>query len=454
MSRQRRTTLLVVLASVACLLIVLRLGLNRVVWSRIASSLRDTYGLEIAVDSLSLSLFDGRATARGLQISDSGELVFAAEAVELSASLRDLIGNSFDFESLLVTRPFLHIVVEEGGGTNLARIRGRSVPSSAAPSLVIFQEASIVEGRCRLDDVWSDPKHPAQLSFEGIELRLRELQLSGKPRSSELGDIRLDARLAQTGVPAQISLVGWAPPFGERLTIALHAAITGLDLAQLQPYLTKSTRSALGGDLLHLRGSMRTQDGEIEDGALVAQVVGTDTEYPLRFGGTSSQIVFDENSKLAALFHLPLARLGHLGDVALTSTWGAASDLGSGLVDAGSSLGDGVAKALDGMVRLDPLGALEAAGNGLLGGAQALGEGLATGADRVFGGGADREARGREDAKQAQKFAQHHARLRREMLVAALESAKGSSGARARRIEEELRAENPPSVELAQVPAR
>ena len=449
MKRRNKILLAAGLFGALALVVGLRMSVNRLVWSRLASAAHDTYGVDLTVDDLSLSLLDGRATARGLRIADAGTTVMEAEELELSASVRDLVGGSFDFAKLVLLRPVVHVVVEDGATTNLARILARAEGSDEPPSLVRFQDARIVDGRCVLNDAFTDKKQPTVLTFEDIQVVLTELQVSGEPRSAEVGDFRLDAQLRHGDNPARIAVVGWMPPLGDKLTMALHAAVTGLDLGQLGPYVGSGARSTLGGDVIHIGASMRVEQDDILDGAVAAKVVESGAEYSLRFGGTTSGIVFDENSKLAALFHIPFARLGHLGDVALTSTWGAATDVGAGVLEAGKSLAHGVEGTFDSLVQLDPLGALEAAGGGVVDSAKGLGGGILDGVGRLFGKRESKADETKREAKEQRQFAKVHGECRREMLEAALVSAKGSSSDRRKRIENELQAAQPVGADSA-----
>jgi hypothetical protein len=208
----------------------------------------------------------------------------------------------------------------------------------------------------------------------------------------------------------------------------------------------KKARNALGGDIIHIAATLDTKDNAIEHGAVAATVVASDTKLSLKFGGTLSHLVFDKDSQLSALFALPLGRLGHVGDVALTSTWNAASGVGKGVVGAGGAVVGGVGTAVKDVVTLDPLGALEAAGGGVLAGVGKLGEGIAG----IFGGvfGSD-EKDEKKEKDQQRHFNEVHKKCRRAMLKAALASAKESSGSRKRRIEEEIA--SVPAVEAPKV---
>ena len=103
MQRRRKLILTYVLLGTLGVFVGLRLSLNRIVWSRIAGAIHDTYGIVVAVDKLSISLLDGRATARGLRVTDGEALVLGAEEVQLAASIRDILGGSYEFETLVVT---------------------------------------------------------------------------------------------------------------------------------------------------------------------------------------------------------------------------------------------------------------------------------------------------------------------------------------------------------------
>lgn len=438
MSRRRKIILACVCAGLVVGLVGLRLGASRIVLARITSALRDEYGLEVESGRLSLALISGRARVVDVRITDERAPVLEADAIELSASFIDLLRGRYDFESLVVTRPTLHIVVEKGEKTNFARILHRRQQAAGPAHFVFFQDARIEDGRCLLDDAVTDPEHPVQLAFEEVDVALTEMQVSGARESAEPGDMRLDAFLMQKDDPARISFVGWAPALSNPLTIALHMAITGLDLAHIPQYVKKKTRSALGGDVIHLACTLRAEDNVIEDGALAATVAETKVDLSLRFGGTLSDIVFDEDSKLGALFHLPFARLGHMGDVAVTSTWKAAGDLGQGVVDAGEAVAEGARDTLEGMFRLDPLGALEAAGGGVLEGAKELGDGIVGVFRRLFGGSESPAKEAKKDKREQRRFTVLHEKCRHALLSAALESAKDSSSARRERIAAEL----------------
>ena len=439
---KRRTKIILTCASATLVvaLVVLRLSASRIVWSRIASSLHEVYGLYVESDDTSLALLSGQGTVRGLRILDAGASVLEAEELQISASITDIFRGTYAFNALVAKRPVLHIVVEESETTNLARICARS-PASAGPThFVFFDDARIIDGRVILDDAVTDHEHSALLTFENIDVTIHDLHVAGEPRSSEPGDIRLDALLTQKSDAARIALVAWGPTLSGPFTFAVHGAVTGLDLALLPQYVKRGTRTALGGDRIHLAGTLRAEGGNIVDGAIAAHIVESGADVSLRFGGQMSDIVFDKDSQLAALFYLPFVRLGHVGDVVLTSAWGAAGDVGQGVFDAGGAVVSGAADTVRGMIRFDPFGALQAAGGGVLQGAQSLGQGLVGGVRRLFGGGGSAKEEARADADNQRWFVEWHDQARRAMLAAALASAGDSTSARRNRIGAEIQA--------------
>jgi hypothetical protein len=92
------------------------------------------------------------------------------------------------------------------------------------------------------------------------------------------------------------------------------------------------------------------------------------------------------------------------------------------------------------MIRLDPLGALTAAGAGFVGGVESIGKGLLGGVTRIVGGGDSPTKDGDEAAqRQAQYEALHRLRCRA-MLDAALKSSEKGPAERRKRIEKEIAA--------------
>jgi hypothetical protein len=449
---KRRTKILLWSAvGLAAAVVGARLALNGYVVRKVVRAIEDEYRVLVAIDDLDLEVWNGRAVARRVAIHDQGHAVVTIETVELSAAWKDVIGARYDFKKLVLHKPVLRIEVEEGG-TNLARIVARRPPPRAGPDdVVVFRDLLLAEGEIVFEDTVTDPSRPAKLDVRAITGTAAQLQLSGKPETKGWGDFRLDGVLVQRGAAARVSLVGWAAPLEGKPTLQAHAAVTGLDLAQIPQYVTSGTRTALGGDVMHIVGSMRVEAGVIKDGAMVGDIPAMKSTLPMKFGGTLSDPVFDEDSKLAAIFHLPFAHIGHLGDVALTSAWsfttGSLGDVGGGVFGAGESVFVGAKDMIGGLTRLDPLGALSSAGGGVVGGLKSIGEGLLGGVTRLFTGG-DSPAESAEIAAKlrAETLELHRAR-RRAMLEAALASAKDGEDKRRARIEKELEAPPPPDGE-------
>ena len=140
-------------------------------------------------------------------------------------------------------------------------------------------------------------------------------------------------------------------------TFVAHAALTGIDLDSFPAYVDATHRASLGVDHLDLVVSMDVREGIIRRGAAVATSPERKRALTLLFGGRFDDPVLDRSSQLVALWDLPFARLGHVGDV----TW-----------ETGSAVVGGAVGVVEGLVRGDPLGAGEAAAEGVGGGVQAL----------------------------------------------------------------------------------
>jgi hypothetical protein len=401
--------------------------LDRWLWSRIASAIHDKYGLDVASADYEFSLGAGEGVIRGVRITENGKPVVEADAVELSATARDVFAAEYDFRKLTVRGLTVHCVVETPETTNLQRIWARRRIAPGPSDFVRFRDARVVDGSYLVDDSVTDPKRPTLLHLLNVEMVARDLQVDGEPRTRDVGDVRLDGLVAQQGAPARVSLVAWAPPWTPKPTFTLHGAITGLDVSQLPQYVDDSSRWWLGGDLLHLVGTMRAKDGVVEEGAIVGEVAATGSLLPMRFTGPYDDPVFDERSKLADLFHFGFARLGRVAVI---------GDVGSTFYDVGESVAGGAQDTVEALSRVDPLGALRAAGGGVVGSASSIGKRLVGGVKRLLGVGGDAPAD--EAERQDAAFSVLHAQRRRAMLEAAEASSAGGGPERRRRLHAEL----------------
>jgi len=377
----------------------------------------------------------------------------------VKAGILDVLDGRVDFAKLVIVRPVLRLAVEPDGRTNLARILATppATPPSAGPQdVVVLRDARVRDGRVEYEDAVIDAKQRLRLVARNLEASITELQLGGEAVTKCASDLRLDCEIEQKpAFPARVSVVVWHSAPGASPSVGvLHGAATGLDLAQLPQYVTKSQRAAIGGSILHLAAAIQAVDGVIGPGAIVGEVDGTRTVLPMRVGGTSDAPVFELDSGLGSLLSIPLERIGTVGDVVVgsgKSAWrgasGAAVDVGKGVVGAGSSVGSGLKDAAGSVGAGDPLGVLAAAGGGAVGGVKSIGSGLVAGVKSVFGIGTDTVSRfsAEEAAAFAARVDELHAGRRAAMLQAALASVpEGPDGGRRARIEAEIAASPPP----------
>jgi len=418
--------------ALAVLVVAARPFVNDLLWSRIEKAIRGKYDVDVAVDDFALVLRAGEATIRGVRITDHGKPLIEAERVEMSASLWDVFGATYDFRELTVTGLAVHCVVETPTTTNVGRIWNARKTSPGPGDFVRFQKARIVGGQYFVEDSVTDPARPTLLHLENIDVEVRDLQAAGAPRTRDFGDVRLDCVVAQKAAAARLSAVGWFRPITADSTFALHAALTGLDLAEIPQYVDQSSRAWLGGDVMHLVGSMRAKDGVVREGAIVGEVAATGTLLPMNFGGPVFEPVFDERSKLADLFRFGFERLGRVAVI---------GDVGTAAYGVGKSIVEGTEETIDAMAHLDPFGALSAAGGGVTGGLKSVGEGFVGVGRRILdlAGVLPKD----DPAKQEAEFEALHALRRSAMFEAALRSARRGPAARRTYLEKEIGASAP-----------
>jgi hypothetical protein len=161
-------------------------------------------------------------------------------------------------------------------------------------------------------------------------------------------------------------------------------------------------------DHLDLVVSMDVRDGVIRRGAAVATSPGRTRPLTLLFGGPLDDPVFDRSSQLVALWELPFARLGRVGDV----VW-----------ETGGAVVGGAIGIIDAAVHGDPLGAGQSAVEGVGGGIRALGSN-ALDALEALG-----RALGLVTPEEARDTASIHDRQRTLFLTARREAAQAGSAA-------------------------
>ena len=204
-----------------------------------------------------------------------------------------------------------------------------------------------------------DRARGVKLRIVDIESAILDVQTGSGESEDRFGQISIDANLEQPKhKPAPLAIVHWTTPSGStEPTFVAHAALTGIDLDSFPAYVDATYRASLGVDHLDLVVSMDVREGIIRRGAAVATSPERKRALTLLFGGRFDDPVLDRSSQLVALWDLPFARLGHVGDV----TW-----------ETGSAVVGGAVGVIEGLVRGDPFGAGGAAVEGVGGGVRAL----------------------------------------------------------------------------------
>ena len=320
------------------------------------------YGLTLAAERQDLSVAGGTADLHRVRFLDGDEEVLTAKRMEVKISLRGLYHGRTVVERLVFDDPVLHARTEKNGHTNVERILERTrndsqvvEPQAARRPATLWKELLVHRGTIE----YRDPSRGVKLRIVELAAAVLDVQTGSGESQDRFGQITIDAKLEQPDhEPAPLTIVYWSTQSGgTEPTFVAHAALTGIALDSFPAYVDAGYRASLGVDELDLVASMDVREGIIRRGAAVATSPGRERPLTLLFGGRFDDPVLDRSSQLLALWDLPFARLGHVGDVA----W-----------EAGSAVAGGAVGVIDELVRGRPLGAGEAAVEGVGGGVQAL----------------------------------------------------------------------------------
>jgi hypothetical protein len=339
------------------------------------------YGLTMAAARQDLSIAGGTADLHGVQFLDGDEEVLNAKRMEVRISLRGLYQGRTIVERLVLDDPVLHARIEADGHTNVGKIleRPRTRPQAAKRPATLWEEVLVHRGTVECDD----RARGVKLRIVDLEAAVLDVQTGSGESQDRFGQISIDANLEQpTSKPAPLTIVHWTSSAkGTEPTFVAHAALTGIDLDSFPAYVDATYRASLGVNHLDLVVSMDVREGIIRRGAAVATSPERKRPLTLLFGARFDDPVFDRSSQLIALWDLPFARMGRVGDV----TW-----------ETGSAVVGGAVGVIEGLVRGDPFGAGGAAVEGLGGGGQALASNAldaVEGIGRALGLVAEEEAR-------------------------------------------------------------
>ncbi len=325
--------------------------------TRVLPRLWAQYGLTVTAEREDLSIVEGAAELHGARVFDGEEEILTAKRIKVRVSLRGLYEGRTVFEGIVLDDPVLHLRLGADGRTNVGKILARTSGSEAAPRPATLWKEVVVHGGTL---EWNDPTRGVSIHILDVEATVLDMQTGSGERSDLLGQITVDAKLEQPGCePALLSIVHWTTSSGNAgPSFVAHAALTGIDLDSFPIYADAIQRASLAVDHLDLVVSMDVRDGVIRRGAAIAVSPERKRPLTLLFGGPLGDPVFDRSSKLVALWELPFARLGRVGDV----VW----ETGGGVVG-------GVIGIIDGVVHGDLLGAGRSAVEGVGGGVLALG---------------------------------------------------------------------------------
>lgn len=338
------------------------------------------YGLTMAAERQDLSIAGGTADLHGVRFLDGDEEVLTAKRMEVRISLRGLYQGRTIVERLVFDDPVLHARIEADGHTNVGKIfeRPRTNPQAAKRPATLWEEVLFHRGTVECDD----RARGVKLRIVDLEATVLDVQTGSGEAQDRFGQISIDANLEQpTSKPAPLAIVHWTTSSGSTESFVAHAALTGIDLDSFPAYVDATHRASLGVDHLDLVVSMDVREGIIRRGAAVATSPERKRPLTLLFSGRFDDPVLDRSSQLIALWELPFARLGRVGDV----TW-----------ETGSAVVGGAVGVIEGLVRGDPFGAGGAAVEGVGGGAQALASNAldaVEGIGRALGLVAEEEAR-------------------------------------------------------------
>ena len=315
------------------------------------------YGLTMGAERQDLSIAGGTADLHGVRFIDGDEEVLTAKRMEVRISLRGLYQGRTIVERLVFDDPVLHARIETDGHTNVGKIfeRPKTNPQATKRPATLWEEVLVHRGTVECDD----RARGVKLRIVDLEAAVVDVQTGSGESQDRFGQISIDANLEQpTSQPALLTIVHWTTSAkGTEPNFVAHAALTGIDLDSFPAYVDAAQRGSLGVDHLDLVVSMDVRGGIIRRGAAVATSPERKRPLTLLLGGRFDDPVLERSSQLIALWELPFARLGRVGDV----TW-----------ETGSAVVGGAVGAIEGLVHGDPFGAGGAAVEGVGGGAQAL----------------------------------------------------------------------------------
>lgn len=333
--RRRWLKILVVLAILAVLTVIgLRLSIEPILRRKVIPQFEAKYGIEIVLGELKMGLLDGSADIAALTVSQKGETLLETGRIKVKLHVMDLLSDQVVLEHCRIESPKVKVEVESDGRTNFQRIFQPPVPSTEPLPLILFDDVVIA-------DAVVDVHGGEDTAFKGYtfhlydgQFRAFDLQISGTPRHSYPGDLRVHFLLDQPEAPAQFDLVAWTSTFDRDPTFQAYAAMTGMDIRSV-PKMGFVNRSVLGGTVLTIVGEAQCEDGIIGNGQVVLGVAESGNSFPLRFAGPLKAPIVDRHSAMLSAVNMTFVRLG---DVALNSSLSVITGTAGGVFDVTKNL--------------------------------------------------------------------------------------------------------------------
>jgi hypothetical protein len=377
------------------------------VYAKILPDLMAGYGLTMAADRRDLWIAGG-ADIHDVQFLDGDEVVLTAKRMNVKISLRALYGGRTVVERLVFDDPVLHARIDANGYTNVGKIleRPRTRPQAKKRPATLWKEVVVHRGTFECDD----RVRGVRLRIMDIESAVIDLQTGSGESQDRFGQITIDANLEQPKYKAApLSIVHWTTSTTtSEPTFIAHAALTGIDLDSFPAYVDATYRASFGVDHLDLVVSMDVRDGIIRLGAAVATSPERKRPLTLLFGGPFDDPVLDRAGQLTALWDLPFARLGRLGDVTF---------------ETGSAVVSSAVEVIEELAHGDPFSAGGAAVEGVDGGVSALGSNAVDAVEDIG------RALGLVEPEKPRDVTAVHAHQRDLFLAARREAAQAWSGA-------------------------
>jgi hypothetical protein len=300
--------------------------------------------IDVEIGEIDIDLAAQHVTIVNLHAAVDGSPLAVCPRVDADVDILALVRGedttiSLEFHELVGS---IHL---EEKGLNLGRIQPRDAPAeepepapdaaAAEPAAHIGLNMRAFEAVIHFQDKVTDPQKPLSLKLENASVTAWEVLVSGPDEGAPIMDVRLLGAIHQEVGPALIAAGMWKGLDSDGTFLELHSAVTAFDVTTIPQYVTSSAGTILGGELLHVSGTVIASGGTIETGLIDIDVEGARSNLELRLGGPLNAPVFDSESPVLDAFRLSYLRV---------------VDSGSGVFSAGVSVGESLWDRASGLV--------------------------------------------------------------------------------------------------------